>query len=521
MTAAAESTIHDPTSQSAVAGGPVVRGLSALRWIWLSLGVLQGLLLLRYCFASISSPLETGYFEAKMIYLSQLARDGKELYPDWHLGPYESNFFGPLYFLVVGGVGRWWETGGFESLVPIGRWLSLAGAWSTSLWVGLFLRRRLDLASAYVGALFTWGSAPLIVFSVMNRPDTTANSLGSAGMLLCLSGGWQRTVIGAAVLLAAGFTKQTAGAYLLAAAAGMAACGRRKEAIVLLLGCMGAGIGIVWLLSAGVWPHFLESLLGEGGTEFRPADWLAMLARLARRAPLLIFAVGAGGWLWMRRPRQADLAAASLVLTLFCAVTAGKLGSDLNYFLPMTVVGGLACGCLWRSTSDAVATGRIVRTSAVVCIAAIACTAIGVWDALEQSNRAVRLREFLASPAGKAYWNEYQGLFARAADPSTRMLTDSGLLALHQRGRAPFIDPCLYRMLSMSGRVDPQLLVADILSGRYNLVVLTVDVKSTTYDEYPFGLPPVVADAVRRRFRKAGVSAGLHVYVLNDAGPLF
>mgnify|MGYP003338456400 CR=1 FL=1 len=155
-----------------------------LRWLWLALGLGQSVFFVLYALYSMPSPLETNALEAKMVYLSNIARQGGELYPDWRAGPFESNFFGPLYFLAVGATSA--EAGpGHESLFRTGRWISFASAAATSAVVGLSLAARGDRASGIVGAIFTFGGAPLYGFSVMVRPDLAANFLGAAGMLLC------------------------------------------------------------------------------------------------------------------------------------------------------------------------------------------------------------------------------------------------------------------------------------------------------------------------------------------------
>src|SRR4051794_14472382 len=49
---------------------------------------------------------ETFHLEAKMVLLADRARAGESLYPSWHDYPHVANFFAPLYFVLVGRLGR-------------------------------------------------------------------------------------------------------------------------------------------------------------------------------------------------------------------------------------------------------------------------------------------------------------------------------------------------------------------------------------------------------------------------------
>jgi len=46
-----------------------------------------------------------------------------------------------------------------------------------------------------------------------------------------------------------------------------------------------------------------------------------------------------------------------------------------------------------------------------------------------------------------------------------RLLTDSGLLQLHQKERAPFVDPFQFRLLVNSGQIHPDVILEVLLVG--------------------------------------------------------
>src|SRR5262249_54874169 len=157
------------------------------------------------------------------------AQAGDSLYPDWHNYPHVSNFYGPVYFFLVGQLARL-VGADLDRLFLIGRGVTLGSAVITTLGLAWFLGRRYGRSAALVGLLYSLGSLPMFGFSVMVRPDTMAELFGCAGVLLS----WQRTragvLGGGALLVLAILTKQTAITFLAAAAAGLWWEGQRRLA---------------------------------------------------------------------------------------------------------------------------------------------------------------------------------------------------------------------------------------------------------------------------------------------------
>jgi hypothetical protein len=118
-----------------------------------------------------------------------------------------------------------------------------------------------------------------------------------------------------------------------------------------------------------------------------------------------------------------------------------------------------------------------------------------------------------ATPAGRENLRTYRELFGMAEDPGARLLTDCGPIALHQKERAPFVDPWLFREMVDTGRIRPDRLRRELGTGWYDLVISTADWNRPEYAANPFGLPMVLVQAARRRYQPAGTRAGLFVYV--------
>lgn len=73
----------------------------------LTLGAVRLLRYFEFASVMLAYPLESYFLEAKMVLLAYRVELGASLYPAWQDYPYVANFFGPLYFGLVGLLGRW------------------------------------------------------------------------------------------------------------------------------------------------------------------------------------------------------------------------------------------------------------------------------------------------------------------------------------------------------------------------------------------------------------------------------
>jgi hypothetical protein len=204
------------------------------------------------------------------------------------------------------------------------------------------------------------------------------------------------------LLVAAIFTKQTAGLYLLAALLAMVAGGSRRSALMLAIGSASASALVVLGVTFSIEPRFAIDLLGEAGTPSSLENWRSVLWRLwaLSRELIVLSSIGFGLWtvrtrrdwplligpvailiacsvtVWIgtsetrwgiialvsflpiasaglwgmidpRRPRDPSLASLAAVQLIGSALAASKLGSELNYFLGLRLVAALAGGAVW------------------------------------------------------------------------------------------------------------------------------------------------------------------------------
>ena len=103
-----------------------------------------------YAVACLPSPLEVFHLEAKMVLLAYRVQVGAALYPEWRTYPHVANFFGPVYFVVVGLLGAATDAD-IPDLFRIGRGVTFASGLVTTLILGLVLGGRYGRGAGWRG----------------------------------------------------------------------------------------------------------------------------------------------------------------------------------------------------------------------------------------------------------------------------------------------------------------------------------------------------------------------------------
>ena len=351
----------------------------------------------------------------------------------------------------------------------------------------------------------------MIGAALMVRPDTMAELLGTTGFFLALGQTLRRRVAGLLLLVAAIFTKQTAVIFLVAAAAALLVSGRRRQAATLLSAGVVATVGVVAGVTV-VEPMFVASLLGEGNTPWDFASWTSQLWELAGAAPDLFAVPALGPWIWLSdRPRQTSPIILWLVVLGTGLLTAAKLGSGLNYFLSLRVVEAMALGTIWGATRNPISRSPVFLTVAllITAVSLVPGTILSVRNAWLARLDAT----FYSTLEGKRFLVAQRQFLRLAEDPNVRLLTDSGLLQLYQKDRAPFVDPFQFRHMVESGQIRPEVIRDKLRDEWYELVITTTDLYSPDYDQSTSGLPPVLARAAREHYAPAGRRLGLFLHV--------
>ena len=263
----------------------------------LAVGVVRMAGYFAYAVACLPSPLEVFHLEAKMVLLAYRVQVGAALYPEWRDYPHVANFFGPVYFVLVGLLGAATDAD-IPDLFRIGRGVTFASGLVTTLILGLVLGGRYGRGAGVAGAVLSLGASPMYGFSAMVRPDLMAETLGLGGFFL--SGHRTRAgrVAGVALLALAILTKQTAVVFLVAAAIAPAVEGDWRRA----WGVLGGGLALLFALVVAITllfePNFAASIAGEARSPWVVGEWVRTLRRLVESSPDLLLIPAIGLWLW-------------------------------------------------------------------------------------------------------------------------------------------------------------------------------------------------------------------------------
>lgn len=470
-----------------------------------------------YAATELRNPLEAGYLEAKMVLLAYRAQIGVSLYPRWHDYPHVTNFFGPVYFGLVGLLGAALGAD-IPALFSIGRAVTFISALSTTGIVGWVVARRHGRAAGLTAVLLIVGVYPMNGCSVMVRPDALAELLGLSGFFLTARRARGAQFLGGVLLVLAVLTKQTSALYLAAAVLALAFEGQRVRACWLLAACSVALGAVVLGVTVFVEPNFAASLAGESQTPWTSHTMVSNLVEIIRCSPDLLLLPAIGLYLWLATaPRDVRPATLAIVLFVGSVLAAGKLGAAANYYLGLRAVEGLAAGAFWQAAGEAKGRARwvVLTTGAAVLVT----LALGAGGEAVAALRAGRTAGFIASPAGRSYLRVHEAVYEKARDPKARLLTDSGMVDLHQGTRAAFGDPWLFRVMVETGRIDPVLMKERIETQYYDMVVTETDLTLPKYAHYDHRMPMVLAERVRAHYEPLGSLGGLFFYVRRGKMP--
>jgi hypothetical protein len=474
-------------------------------------GLLRCAIFVGYATTWSAYPHETHPTEAKVVHLAWRVQFGVTLYPEWREYPHVANFFSPVYFWLVGGIGRSLGSS-LEQLFFAGRVVTVVSTLLASFAVFRHLSCVDQPRVALVGAVFSVGAAPMYGFAVMARPDVLADTFGLSGYLLLIS--WnRRTLPMVGLLFALAFlTKQTAGIYLLAAVATCLMQPRRRREFGRLFGWSAGGLAATLIPLHLFEPHAISCLLGEGASPFSYEHCLQTWQHLLMSSPDLPFFAIIGLINWWRKPqRNVDLFILTLLLLLFALVSVAKIGADQNYFLGLRSVEALLVGNLFGSASIRLAS----RTHVLVLVIGSLMIAQGACHGFQRYVHARRLVHNLETSQGQDLLRRYFEVVDLGNRTDLRLLTDTDVIALRQRDRAPFVDSFLFRLLVDTGRIEPRYLEQQIRDEAFDLLVLTSDLRlceEQGYKETIFALPDRLARVARQRYLLVGQHGGFSFY---------
>ena len=397
----------------------------------------------------------------------------------------------------------------------IGRTVSFVAALLTTIVLAIAIERRCGRGRAWPQAS-SLGSGPMFGFTIMVRPDALAELLGVGGFLL--SGGRSR---GTAQPVLHSWSWRSSPSRPPWSSCWPPRWPRsspeRSARDFPILGAASALLLAV-VVVVTVLATQLRPLAGRRAVmPWSFPTWLTAIGGSWSPVPAPGVPRDRSQALAWRHSRPRAVRPATLVLVLLSSslILSAKLGADINYYLSLRVAealrGGrtLACRALTRHRpppAPAIRPAGRDNPPGVCSDDSLHPDGADVRGARQYRVRV--LRDAKRAPPSATY-REATAL----ARTRVHLLTDVGLLDLHQGERAAFGDPWLFRTLVETGRLQPTAMARRIDSQYYDVFITTHDLNSPRYVDHDFRLPKGLFERVRASYVLPRSPRGLQYYV--------
>ncbi len=426
--------------------------------------------------ASVAYPYDLNYGEAQIADQARRALAGEPQYKsDLDAPPYVIANYPPLYPLLVGAVRA--LTG--QSWLQTGRAISLLSTLAAAALLGVLaahLSRRRAVGALSAGLFLA--NTHVLVWGAHARVDMLGLALSLAGLWLVYrrARSWGWLTVALLCLVGAIYTRQS---YLLAAPAAATLWlwqDDRRKAMVF----GGALIGVVALLFAALNLQtrgglYLNTVWVNSLGEFQLRRVLLWGTILLALWPLPVIVAGVGlaravrpGWRQAADDPDGERRMFALrgLLPYTCgalasALTAGKIGADINYWLELIAALAVWAGLGLAWWPERRRLGQ--RLASALLAAQILLSLAFGWRAAGEPLRDRWLR--LADD---------HRVFDRVQDAVRRgpVLADDYLGMVVLAGQPIYFQPFDYRQLYVAGRWDPSPLISEVRARRFPLILL-------------------------------------------------
>jgi hypothetical protein len=457
-------------------------------------GLLAALGIAGQIFTALRARHEITQVESIIAFHATMLANGDGLYYDLQSYPFTVSPYGPLFYSLVAVL----HQAGLPVLLA-GRLISLV-----ALFVVLHLCRRLllvytaDQAASLAGTLLIATTANLLNWGTVGQSDLLGLCFSIAAFYqysLYRTTDRRAALIWSAVcIVLAVFTKQSFVAVG-ASVALLVFLANRRRGVWFTACSAGCGLALALGLNALVDGRYFQSAVLANLNPFSVEKvWRHLQYFLPAAGGLLVITLA--GWAAGKpRPRLHPLAVYLLAAAVVMAVTAPKVGSDLNYQLETMVVLGLCAGwslhrldffrrSIRRDTSWITLLQAPLLLHIVLNLALTAKVILlrGVLEDLRRQEVAA-LRPYLK--------------------PEKRVLSVQ-IDPLLQTGKPLEVEPLIYTLLVNAGLVDPEPVRRDLAEGRFALVILYEDIFSapvlSANAEVP-SLPQAHLEEIRKHYR--------------------
>jgi hypothetical protein len=435
------------------------------------------------------------YGEAPLVDQALRLASGRNIYrADLSAPPYTVANYPPVYVAALAPL-----TTGFGPSFAPGRLVSALCAWAAAACLGLILFTHSRDGLAAVAAL-TFLAVPHVTFwSSLVRIDLLALALSLAALSLLVRWPAARWSLVAAILLlvAAIYTRQS---YALAAP--LAALvwlrtetGGWRRPLGLAAGVGSLVLALFFLIEALTHGGFSYNTVTANVNEFHPSVVKQHLSRFGVVALVLAGLGGASLLVTRRRNPLFALAAPYAVGAVLSALTIGKVGSNVNYFLELCAASSLAAEIV------VVWSRRHVRAHVLRALL-LALLAL-------QAGRFMRITfsDYVGIlTARRAEGSELRRMEAMVAEADGPVLADEHMGLITLQGRPLYLQPFEVTQLAKAGVWDQTPLLASIHQQQFPLILI---------DDRPWSLvrwTPEMLSAIEKDYRLTERLAGARVY---------
>jgi len=480
------------------------RLLQATALVVLALVVLRyGLSVARFFHWALACPYEVEYGEGILLRNALNIAHGRALYHNFHHYPFTVATYPPVYPLLSA-VGVWLMGPSFF----FGRLLSMLAAGATGFFIFLMLRRAgVSPFGAAFGAMLFLGAPAVPRWAIVMRVDMVAVAFGAAGLYFALRGGrWLWVAV--AMLVLAAYTRQSQVGPLVASVVYLLWSRRTREALLLAGGFGLVSLAVLAALQIGSHGWFYQHVIVANMNlwEYKRLVDVWSWAFPTWRWPFLI---GAAGCLFAllapapapgeppdTRNRPERLFLLYFLCAMALSITAGKVGSYVNYMLEPIAAAALMAGVCYEHLARWLGAGwrRVVW--------------VPLWLLMVAPPARV-----LATPGRTPYEPyDFQPPAIMAAGQvlvpllrATRgdiISEDTGLLLI--TGHEILLDPHKMSSMSRDGNWDPTELLADINRRRFRFVILTWNPLTEPLDQWNcygwYRWTKGMGDAIKRNY---------------------
>ena len=455
---------------------------AALRFVALGATVLlvcalavRAAIYLRNAFDAVRYPFGLDYGEG-VVWQQALLIPGPRMYGGIADPPFIVFHYPPIYHLAV----RALASIGFDALAA-GRGLSVAstlGAAALSAWLvhramAEHVSRSAQFVGCTIGGLLPLSLGAVGLWSVLMRVDMLALCLSFIGVALTVESfrrsGW--LALAAPVFVLAVYTKQTSIAAPLAALVVSLIWNRRPA---LLAALFGAGLGLTgfgmleWLTGGGFARHVLFYNINSYSIALLLFAWHSVGGAYAM---LFLSAIGALVFLWRQDFRPSNTRHILAVVTLWLGfaalmtLTAGKEGSNVNYFIELLCISGIPVALTAAFSWHKIVSNRAAGNGAVVRLIALTLT---TWLLAQLVND----KPYHDTRIDDREDKNIQLALIREIGRSTQPVVSDDMVLLLRAGQEVQIEPAIFEELATVGTWNQAPFLQQLKSNAFAFVIV-------------------------------------------------